>query len=139
MGGAGAQGCGPMSDMVRLEHGVRAPGQARRWLVQRCHKWDCDALADPAALMITELVTNVFLHARTDCVIHAAFNPPTLAVSVSDEDGQELSRRGEPSSTAEDGRGLAIVAALADAWGIQHADGTKSVWFHLSNTEQPHA
>ena len=127
-----------MSDTLRLEHGIRAPAQARRWLVQRCHKWDCDALADPAALMITELVTNVFLHARTDCLIHAAFDRPTLAVSVSDEDGQELSLRGA-SSSAEDGRGLAIVAALADAWGIQHADGTKCVWFHLTNTEQPHA
>ena len=122
-----------MFDTLRLEHDIRAPGHARRWIMQRCHKWDCDALADPAGLMITELVTNVFLHARTDCLIHAAFDPPTLAVSVSDEDGQEFSPP-SPSNTAEEGRGLAIVAGLADTWGIQHGDGAKSVWFRLSST-----
>ena len=126
-----------MTDTLRLEHGVRAPGQARRWIIGRCHKWDCDTLADPAALMITELVTNVFLHARTDCLIHAEFDHPTLAVTVTDQDNRELSPM-SPSSTAEDGRGLAIVAEFADAWGTQHADGTKSVWFHLSNGNQPH-
>jgi hypothetical protein len=25
------------------------------------------------------------------------------------------------------------VAELADAWGIEHGDGAKSVWFHLSD------
>jgi anti-sigma regulatory factor (Ser/Thr protein kinase) len=127
-----------MSDSLRLEHGIRAPGQARRWLVQRCRKWDCDALADSAALITTELVTNVFLHARTDCLIHAAFVHPTLTVTVTDQDNRELSVQ-PPSDTAEDGRGLAIVAGVADAWGVKQADGAKTVWFHLSNANQPHA
>ena len=127
-----------MSDTLRLEHDIRAPGQARRWLVQQCHKRHCDVLADPAALIVTELVTNVFLHARTDCLIHAAFDHPTLTVTVTDQDNRELTPQ-SPSSTAEDGRGLAIVEALADTWGIKHADGVKSVWFHLSNAHQPHA
>lgn len=123
-----------MTDSLRLEHGIRAPGQARRWIIQRCHEWHCDALADAAALLITELVTNVFLHARTDCLIHATFDCPTLTVTVTDGDNQQLSAQ-PPSETAEEGRGLAIVAALADTWGIQHNDGAKSVWFQLSNTK----
>jgi anti-sigma regulatory factor (Ser/Thr protein kinase) len=121
-----------MSSTLRLEHGVRAPGHARHWIVQRCREWQCDDLADPAALLLTELVTNVFLHARTDCLIDAVFNYPVLAVTVSDGGDQELMVR-LPSDTAEEGRGLAIVEALADSWGIQHVDGTKSVWFQLSS------
>lgn len=127
-----------MTDTLRLEHGIRAPGHARRWIIQRCHEWQCDALADAAALMVTELVTNVFLHARTDCLVHAAFDRPILTVTVTDGDNQELSAQ-PPSITAEQGRGLAIVAALADTWGIQHSDGAKSIWFHLSDADQPHA
>ncbi|MGH3507824.1 MAG: ATP-binding protein [Nocardioidaceae bacterium] len=121
-----------MTDTLRLEHGIRAPGYARRWIIQRCHDWHCDALADPAALMVTELVTNVFLHARTDCLIHAAFDHPVLSVTVTDGDNRQLTAQ-PPSDTAEEGRGLAIVAALADTWGVQHGDGAKSVWFRLSN------
>lgn len=127
-----------MTDTLRLEHGIRAPGQARRWIIERCREWHCDALADPAALMVTELVTNVFLHARTDCLVHAVFDHPTLTVTVTDQDVRELSPQ-SPSTTTEEGRGLAIVAALADAWGIKHADGAKSIWFHLSNVDRPHA
>lgn len=128
-----------MTDRLRLEHGIRAPGHARRWIVQRCHEWHCDALADAAALIVSELVTNVFLHARTDCLIHAAFDHPTLTVTVTDGDDQELSAQPPSTTVAEDGRGLSIVAALADVWGIQHSDGTKTVWFRLSDTEQPEA
>ena len=57
-------------------------------------------------------------------------------MTVTDEDTHEVSLRA-PSTTAEDGRGLSIVTALADTWGIQHGDGAKTVWFHLSSTSQP--
>jgi anti-sigma regulatory factor (Ser/Thr protein kinase) len=125
-----------MSDTLRLEHGIHAPGHARRWLVQRCHEWQCDALADSAALLITELVTNVFLHARTDCLIEAEFDRSVLVVTVTDWDSHDLSVR-PTSATAESGRGLAILEAVADDWGTRKADGTahpdhgKSVWFRL--------
>ena len=81
--------------------------------------------------MTSELVTNVFLHARTDCLVHAVFAPPTLTVTVTDGSQQVLAPN-PASVTAEEGRGLAIVAELADTWGVEHNDGTKSVWFDLS-------
>ena len=121
-------------DTLRLEHGIRAPGHARRWIVQRCREWHCDALADSAALLTSELVTNVFLHARTDCLVHAAFAHPTLRVTVVDGSDQDLLPR-PPSSTAEAGRGLAILAEVADSWGMEHRDGAKSVWFDLSEVD----
>jgi anti-sigma regulatory factor (Ser/Thr protein kinase) len=119
-----------MADILRLEHGIRAPKQARAWIIDCCRQWKCDDLADSAALLISELVTNVFLHARTDCLIHAGFDHCVLAVTVTDNNHHEL-RIHPASTTAEDGRGLAILEAVADAWGIHHTDGAKSVWFHL--------
>jgi hypothetical protein len=133
-----------MSDTLRLEHGIHAPGHARRWIVERCHEWQCDALADSAGLLVTELVTNVFLHARTDCLIQAEFDRPVLAVTVTDWGAHDLSMSIRPTSTtAEGGRGLAILEAVADDWGIQKADGAehpdhaKSVWFRLADRPPP--
>jgi anti-sigma regulatory factor (Ser/Thr protein kinase) len=131
-----------MSDTLQLEHGIHAPGHARRWIIQRCREWECEVLADSAALLITELVTNVFLHAGTDCLIHAAFDRSVLAVTVTDWSAHDLAVRPK-SATAESGRGLAILDAVADAWGIQKADGAanphhgKSVWFHLEDRPPP--
>jgi anti-sigma regulatory factor (Ser/Thr protein kinase) len=131
-----------VSDTLRLEHGIHAPGHARRWIVLRCHEWQCDALADSAALLVTELVTNVFLHARTDCLIRAEFDSPALVVTVTDWGTHDLAIRAT-STSAESGRGLAIIEALADAWGIEKADGAastdhaKSVWFRLEDRPPP--
>src|SRR4051812_13592817 len=128
-----------MSDTLRLEPGIHAPGHARRWIVSRCREWQCDGLADSAALFVTELVTNVFLHARTHCLIHAEFERAVLTVTVTDWGVADLSTHRATSTTAEGGRGLAIVEAVADAWGIRRADGTtrshhgKTVWFRLQD------
>ena len=126
-----------MPDTVRLVHDARAPQRARRWITQLCHEWRCEELSDIAALIVTELVTNVYLHAGSDCLIQAAYAKPTLSVAVSDEDGTEISP-GMPSDTAEMGRGLAIVAAFADAWGTRLNGGSKEVWFDLRHTNGTH-
>jgi anti-sigma regulatory factor (Ser/Thr protein kinase) len=126
-----------MADALRLVHDALAPLHARRWIAQRCHQWGCDELADNAALMLTELVTNVYLHAGTDCLIQAAYAQPTLSVAVSDENGFEV-RHGAVPDSAEDGRGLSIVAALADAWGTRRDGGSKRVWFALSASNRTH-
>jgi anti-sigma regulatory factor (Ser/Thr protein kinase) len=122
-----------MPDTVRLVHDARAPQRARRWITHLCHEWGCGELSDLASLLVTELVTNVYLHAASDCLIHAAYAHQTLSVAVTDEDDNEVSP-GASSVTDETGRGLAIVTALADAWGTRLNGGTKEVWFDLSAT-----
>ena len=52
-------------------------------------------------------------------------------MTVTDEDAHLLLPQAQ-SSTAEEGRGLAIIATLADRWGVEQNDGRKSVWFDLS-------
>jgi len=120
-----------MPETVRLAHGARAPSYARRWMAEQCSTWGCDDLADTASLIVSELVTNVFLHAGTACTIEADFAHPELTVAVSDGHSAELYVR-QASATAEHGRGLAIVASLADTWGVDHQRADKSVWFTVS-------
>ena len=67
-----------------LQHGLDA-AHACRWLRQACQDWDCEALAPDAELLISELTTNVILHAGTDCLLEAEFDGMCLYVVVGDE------------------------------------------------------
>lgn len=91
-------------------------------------------VADPpietAVLLVSELVTNAFLHARTEIVVRYSVRSTAVHVEVSDGEGAPPRPRNAPEE-ATDGRGLVIVSALASRWGIDAADHGKSVWFEL--------
>jgi two-component sensor histidine kinase len=88
--------------------------------------------ADVAAVVTTivsELASNAVLHAATgfDVRVHRSANAVT--VEVTDEgDGRPEPR--VAAVTDPSGRGLVIVGALAERWGVvEHGDlGGKTVW-----------
>ncbi|MFP3989797.1 ATP-binding protein [Streptomyces sp. E11-3] len=108
-------------------------GQVRRIVSAQLRYWHLDPLIDVAALGVTELLTNVHRHARPDkmCTVEIELLLDRLTVSVHDHDPRlpEL-RDAEPFATC--GRGLAMVAAVSESWGVrpQGAAG-KIVWFTL--------
>ncbi|HSL26748.1 MAG TPA: ATP-binding protein [Acidimicrobiia bacterium] len=80
--------------------------------------------------LVSEVVTNAVLHARTPLTLKAQLQNNRIRVSVID--GSETLprlRRREP--TAATGRGLLIVQALADRWGVDPVESGKTVWFEL--------
>ncbi|MFC5721583.1 ATP-binding protein [Streptomyces gamaensis] len=109
-------------------------GQVRRIVSAQLRYWHLDPLIDPAALGVTELLTNVHRHAEPDkrCTVEIDLVLDRLTVSVRDHDPR-LPRVGEVSAGSTHGRGLALVAAVSAAWGVQERhDGGKVVWFTLS-------
>ncbi|MFI7383952.1 ATP-binding protein [Streptomyces sp. NPDC049813] len=94
--------------------------------------WGETARADDILLCVSELTTNALLHGV----------PPgrgfLLRITRDEADGSVRvevhdSGTGTPavprrSATAEHGRGLLLVAALADAWGVGERDPGKVVW-----------
>ncbi|MFE9421657.1 ATP-binding protein [Kitasatospora sp. NPDC006697] len=93
--------------------------------------WGLAELADTAELLASELVTNALLHTGAGAVLDAA---PTgaggLLVEVRDEGGGLPAPR-SADADATSGRGLLLVEALADRWGVRlRADG-KTAWFEL--------
>jgi anti-sigma regulatory factor (Ser/Thr protein kinase) len=83
-----------------------------------------------AALAVSELVTNAVLHGRQPIVLELEVRAAGLRVSVCD--GNPVS----PSfsmldPTAVTGRGLMLISATADSWGVEPRAGGKSVWFEL--------
>lgn len=108
-------------------------GQVRRIVSAQLRYWHLDPLIDLAALGVTELLTNVHRHARADkmCTVEIELLRDRLTVSVYDHDPRlpEV-RDADPLATC--GRGLAMVAAVSEAWGMRpHGDVGKVVWFTL--------
>ncbi|GGX75128.1 ATPase [Streptomyces minutiscleroticus] len=108
-------------------------GQVRRIVSAQLRYWQLDPLIDRAALGVTELLTNVHEHARPDksCTVQIELLLDRLTVSVRDNDPR-LPEVADTDLFATGGRGLAMVAAVAESWGAR-PDGVsgKVVWFTL--------
>ncbi|GGZ54956.1 hypothetical protein GCM10010371_13070 [Streptomyces subrutilus] len=125
-------------DTLRITRSVRradlkAVGEVRRALRELMrHRCRTDT-ADVAELLITELVTNALVHTDQGAEVSASLAPALLRVEVRDR----VAKRPRPYvPTADDGthgRGLVLVQALADAWGVEVlARGAgKVMWFEL--------
>ncbi len=113
---------------VTLSPEPSSPARARQLLRQVLAEADRLDCLDAAELACTELVTNAVLHAHTpiDVTIEVA---DQVWVGVHDRNvSLPLRRHYDPQATT--GRGLALVAALTDQYGVSGAgpDG-KTVWF----------
>ena len=110
-------------------------GQVRRIVSAQLRYWHLDPLIDRATLGVTELLTNVHLHARPDktCVVEMELLLDRLTVSVRDHDPR-LPVVGDVDDKALStcGRGLAMVAAVSESWGARpDGESGKVVWFTL--------
>ena len=82
---------------------------------------------DTIALLVTELVTNAILHARTPLQLTLESNPDRVRICVEDESNEQPAVR-RYESDAVTGRGLALVEQLASSWGVDTTPSGKVVW-----------
>ncbi|MFF8590484.1 SpoIIE family protein phosphatase [Streptomyces sp. NPDC015220] len=129
-------------ERATLPGGPHAPGAARALARAALTEWlDLgltvpDRLADDVLVVVSELVTNAVVHAGTDVELICRLEPETGAcvVEVSDQHPSRAPRdhpAPTPYEAPEYGRGLRLVAALAEAWGITYRPGVKTVWARL--------
>jgi anti-sigma regulatory factor (Ser/Thr protein kinase) len=78
--------------------------------------WDLDELVDTVTLLTSELATNAVLHARTAFAVVVSRTAKDLRVDVLDGSAVRPRSR-QPSPLAATGRGVNMVASLADHWG----------------------
>jgi anti-sigma regulatory factor (Ser/Thr protein kinase) len=116
-------------------------GQVRRIVSAQLRYWHLDPLIDRAALGVTELLTNVHRHAQPDkmCTVEIELVLDRLMVSVHDHDPRLPVVEDMPDNLLEAdtlatrGRGLAMVAAVSESWGVRpDGEAGKVVWFALS-------
>ncbi|MFJ6992948.1 ATP-binding protein [Streptomyces sp. NPDC003090] len=122
----------------------RAPGIARTTLRAVLGAHGLAQLVDRAELLTSELATNSVRHTRGPASVRLRWLHPVLRVSVSDTSPVfPLPLMGLPTWEGEHGRGLAILALLADHWGgccldesLFGASG-KTIWFELRVDGEP--
>src|SRR5436190_21060899 len=117
-----------------LEPDAHAPSEARRELAERLPGVLPPDLIDDLLLLTTELVTNGVRHSpagragMVDVSVHLGTD--RVRVEVTDPGSGFDHVPHVPGTLSEGGRGLFLVEALADRWGI--GDGSRTtVWYEL--------
>jgi serine/threonine-protein kinase RsbW len=94
-----------------------------------------DAILADALLLTTEVLTNSLRHSDVTSKdrIHVALDvsPSALRVAITDPGIGEWFVPRRPNLHATGGRGLLLVAEMADRWGVDRDQAT-TVWFELS-------
>jgi anti-sigma regulatory factor (Ser/Thr protein kinase) len=110
----------------------RSASVVRRFVRETLSSWDAQAYTDAAELVVTELVTNAVLHAKTEIVVRVDLGREGLRLEVIDRSPRRPIAR-HYSAEATTGRGLGLVAAVADRWGVQPDRDGKTVWAELAS------
>jgi anti-sigma regulatory factor (Ser/Thr protein kinase) len=127
-------GIAVLSRSLDIAASCEAPAEARRWLDDLSPLRSLGQVAFDVRLLVSELVANSVRHAGlrpTDViVVNLDLSDSLLRVEVQDEGpGFTLPIRPE-KRTAEGGRGLQILAAVASRWGLKGSRPV-TVWFEI--------
>ena len=97
------------------------------------------ARLDDAELAVSELVTNAVVHGRRPITLRVLVTAEALRIEVADASAVSPTFS-MLDPTAVTGRGLVLVSALADAWGVEPGPDGKVVWceFHLGTEHAEH-
>ncbi|MFJ4948478.1 ATP-binding protein [Streptomyces sp. NPDC088760] len=107
-----------------------AVSQAREWTARQLTLWGLDDLLFTTELIVSELVTNAIRHGRPPAELRL-IRHNVLICEVTDSSSTHPRLR-RARITDEGGRGLFLVARLAERWGCRHGQNHKTIWY-----EQP--
>jgi anti-sigma regulatory factor (Ser/Thr protein kinase) len=106
---------------------------ARLHAIAVLHEWGLRDLVDDVAAIVSELMTNACvasagLDGWPPVALRLLANGERLVIEAWDHSPLDVAP-GDPGEDAEHGRGLLIVEALSDRWGLERiADDHKVVW-----------
>ncbi|MEV6004764.1 ATP-binding protein [Streptomyces griseomycini] len=127
------------SSRLPLNHTQHAVRTARHHAEAVLTSWDISqTVVEDAVLVISELVTNACLHTPNGpAELHLLVQDQRLVIAVADTCADSI-ERAVPCDDSDDdhGRGLAVVRALAYAFGCHRTIDGKTVWAQISTQAQ---
>jgi anti-sigma regulatory factor (Ser/Thr protein kinase) len=111
-------------EVATLRRSVRAHLQA----------WGLPEFVDEAQLCVSELVANVITHvgAGTPTTLTILMKDAFLRIEVQDPDTRVLPSLMTADAESESGRGMALVEAVTDRWGVQILADRKVTWCEIA-------
>jgi anti-sigma regulatory factor (Ser/Thr protein kinase) len=135
----------PASSTMAVLHGPSGVGAARHRMRGHLHRTGVpEPVVDDAVLVLSELLSNAWRHGRPlgsdrgRGTVRAAWHVDErdrLTVEVTDGGGMTRPLPATPSVTARGGRGLNIITAVAEDWGVRYAPGEVTVWAVLPSRD----
>ncbi|MFC8664146.1 ATP-binding protein [Streptomyces sp. NPDC057199] len=128
---------------MRFTSTPRGARLARRLTSHRLNEWGhpyTSATNETVTLITAELTANAVRHGHVpgrDFHLRLTGSDDVIRIEVTDTRSERLPAPETPSPDHESGRGLLLVAALADDWGVTRratAPG-KTVWAEFRDTE----
>ncbi|KUL45964.1 hypothetical protein ADL28_36260 [Streptomyces violaceusniger] len=111
--------------------------EARRHVVRRLRSWGIDQdTRDSAELIVSELFTNAVRHTSSEEVrCSLQLIGTRLRLEVADQGcARTVPEARSVTADQEGGRGLMLVEALSEAWGVRpnQAGAGRAVWAYLA-------
>ncbi|WP_328496100.1 ATP-binding protein [Streptomyces sp. NBC_00414] len=99
-------------------------------------RWGLDELIDTAQLCVSELVSNVITHVGpgTPATLIVSKEGAGLRIEVHDPDTRALPTLRNEGVDSESGRGMDLITAVTDRWGVQLLADMKMTWCELTMT-----
>lgn len=109
----------------------------RRIMRLHLEVWGLHDVVDEAQLCVSELVSNVITHVGpgTPATLAVSMKGAHLRIEVHDPHARALPTVRDATADSEEGRGMALVDAVADRWGVLLRPDHKVTWCEL--TTQP--
>lgn len=127
---------------IQLSATPRGARLARLLAVEQLRGWELEAISGPTAHIVAELAANAVTHGRVpgrDFRLGLLATDTALRIEVTDTRGDRLPATSRPGE-AESGRGLLLVEALADKWGVTSGPvPRKTVWAEIGTASRPSA
>lgn len=124
----------PETYRLTITAGEHSARHIRRIVRRRLDEWQVAALTDAVELAVTELVANVVRHVPDRrCSVLVLRRATGVRVEVTDGSERLPAMPREQDLEAEGGRGLLLVEAVVDRWGVRREPGGgKTVWFECA-------
>jgi anti-sigma regulatory factor (Ser/Thr protein kinase) len=96
--------------------------------------WGLLETVEAAQLCVSELVSNVITHVGlgTPATLAVSMSGTYVRIEVHDPDTRALPTLLDAATDSESGRGMALVDAVADRWGVQLRADRKVTWCELA-------
>lgn len=129
-------------DLFRLPAHGSSVADARHRVRARLREWETDeGLRDDAEMIVSELFTNAVMHTGSEFITCGmGYDGTRLRLEVSDQGRAPTAPRPRAAGVDEEGgRGLLLVGALSQAWGVRPTDdgGGRVVWAELGPGAPP--